>query len=50
MKIIASFINFDFFLSLYLLSLDQNMLKGMQAFFNNKFAEANHIFSTRADR
>ncbi|CAO3608881.1 unnamed protein product [Cunninghamella blakesleeana] len=28
---------------------DQNMFKGMQAFFNNKFAEANHIFSTRAD-
>ncbi|KAI8336682.1 hypothetical protein BC941DRAFT_353711 [Chlamydoabsidia padenii] len=28
---------------------DQNMLKGMQAFFNNKFADAKSIFSTRAE-
>ncbi|KAI8086532.1 uncharacterized protein BX664DRAFT_336077 [Halteromyces radiatus] len=28
---------------------DQNMLKGMQAFFNNKFADAKSIFSTRSE-
>ncbi|ORZ12337.1 hypothetical protein BCR42DRAFT_331778 [Absidia repens] len=28
---------------------DQNMFKGMQAFFNNKFADAKSIFSTRSE-
>lgn len=37
-------------LSFHLSWIDQNMLKGMQAFFNNKFSEARDIFHARSER